>query len=50
MTTEFFRRYIDIVNEAQEPLQLDEGMLDTIKAKITQVATKVFFHLRTWRP
>lgn len=30
MSTELFRRYIDIINENQQPQQLDEGMLDSI--------------------
>lgn len=42
MSTEFLRRYIDIINEAQELQQLDEGLLDTIKAKVAQMAQKVF--------
>lgn len=43
MSSELFRKYIDIVNEnSQEPVQLDEGLLDTIKSKVAQLASKVF--------
>lgn len=33
MSTEFFRKYIDIINESQQP-QLDEGVMDTVKSLI----------------
>ena len=43
MSTELFRNYLDIINEnSQANQQLDEGMLDSIKAKIGQVAQKMF--------
>lgn len=46
MTTDLLRRYIDIIEESthgpNEPEQLDEGLLDTVKAKVAQVAAKVF--------
>ena len=43
MSTELFRNYLDIINEnSQAKQQLDEGMLDSIKAKIGQVAQKMF--------
>jgi hypothetical protein len=33
MSTEFFRNYIDIINENSQPqVQLDEGIMDTIKS------------------
>ena len=45
MSTEFFRNYIDIINEnSQPPMQLDEGMLDGIinwaKSKVQTLASK----------
>ena len=43
MSTEVFRKYIDIINEnTQSPVQLDEGMIDSIKQKISQLAQKMF--------
>ena len=41
MTTQFMRNYIDIINEAQQPHQLDEGMIDTLKGKVKSVVDKV---------
>jgi hypothetical protein len=37
MTTQLMRNYIDIVNEAQEPQQLDEGVIDTLAGKVKQL-------------
>lgn len=42
MSSELFRRYIDIINENQQTIELDEGLLDTVKTKVTQLAQKVF--------
>lgn len=42
MSTELFRRYIDIINEGQQPQQLDEGLLNNIKDKVVAYAQKVF--------
>lgn len=42
MSTELFRRYIDIINENQQSQQLDEGLLNTIKDKVVAYAQKVF--------
>jgi len=41
MSTELFRKYIDIINEGQQQ-QINEGMLDSIKQKIAQLAQKMF--------
>lgn len=32
MSTELFRKYIDIINENQQPQMLDEGMMDIAKS------------------
>ncbi len=37
MTTQLIRNYIDIVNEAQQPQQLDEGVIDTLAGKFQQL-------------
>jgi len=38
MSTELFRNYIDLINENSQPrVQLDEGMMDTIKSVIPKV-------------
>ena len=38
MSTELFRNYIDIIKEAEQPkVQLDEGMMDTIKSLVPKV-------------
>jgi hypothetical protein len=37
MSTELFRKYIDIVNENQQPQQLDEGILSGIQAFISKI-------------
>ena len=43
MSQDLFRKYIDIINENSQPkVQLDEGMLDSIKAKVSQLAQKMF--------
>ena len=35
MSTELYRKYIDIINEnSQEPIQLDEGVLGNLAAKV----------------
>ena len=34
MSTELFRRYIDIINENQQPEQLDEGVMETLKSLV----------------
>ena len=35
MSTDFLRNYIDIIKEAEQPkVQLDEGMMDTIKSLV----------------
>ena len=39
MNPEFFRKYADIVAEA-ETVQLDEGMLDGLKQKVSDLFTK----------
>jgi hypothetical protein len=39
MSTELFRRYIDIINENQQPQQLDEGMIDSV-AKAAKAAVQ----------
>ena len=40
MSTDFLRNYIDIINENSEPkVQLDEGMMDSLKA-VAQNAIK----------
>jgi len=53
MSTELFRKYIDIINENQQPQMLDEGMMDMAKSlaskfmkslgkdAIADIATKV---------
>lgn len=41
MSTELYRKYIDIINEnSQNKVQLDEGMLDSIKDKVMGVVNK----------
>jgi len=41
MSTEFFRNYIDIIKEAEQPTQqLDEGMLQDIKTKASAVISQ----------
>ena len=43
MTTDLLRRYIDIIEESNYgPEQLEEGLLDTVKAKVAQIAARVF--------
>ena len=43
MSQDLFRKYIDIINENSQPkVQLDEGMLDSIKEKVSQLAQKMF--------
>lgn len=43
MTTELLRKYLDIINENNESaVQLDEGLLDTIKQKVMQTAQRYF--------
>jgi hypothetical protein len=38
MSTDFLRNYIDIIKEAEQPqVQLDEGIMDTIKSVIPKV-------------
>ena len=36
-TVEFMRKYADIINEAQQPEQLDEGLLNTLKGLAQKV-------------
>ena len=38
---EFFRKFADIITEAEAPQQLDEGIIDTIKQKTAGFAEKV---------
>jgi len=42
MSTELFRKYIDIVNESQQPVELDEGLINNIKDKVVAYARKMF--------
>ena len=37
MTTQFMRNYIDLINEMQQPQQLDEGAAETIAALIKKI-------------
>jgi archaellum component FlaG (FlaF/FlaG flagellin family) len=37
MTTQFMRNYIDLINEAQQPQQLDEGAAETIAALVKKI-------------
>jgi hypothetical protein len=38
MSTEFFRNYIDIIKEAEQPrVQLDEGMMDSISGLVAKI-------------
>jgi len=38
MSTEVYRKYLDIINENSQPkVQLDEGMLDTMKAAVPKL-------------
>lgn len=42
MSTELFRNYIDIIKEAEQPrAQLDEGMMDLIKAGAQKLVKKL---------
>jgi len=36
MSTELFRKYIDIINENQQPQMLDEGMMDILKSLVNK--------------
>ena len=41
MSADFFRNYIDIIKEAEQPrVQLDEGMLQDLKSKISALMTQ----------
>lgn len=43
MSTEYSRKLLDIINENSQPkVQLDEGLLDTVKAKVGQMVGKLF--------
>jgi len=37
MSTEIFRKYIDIINESQQPQQLDEGLLSGLQGIISKI-------------
>lgn len=37
MSTELFRKYIDIINESQQPQQLDEGVLSGVQTIISKI-------------
>ena len=37
MSTQLFRKYIDIINENQQHQQLNEGMIDTIKGYLPKI-------------
>ena len=42
MSADFFRNYIDIINENSEPkVQLDEGMMDSLKAVAQNAIKKI---------
>lgn len=42
MSTELFRNYIDIIKEAEQPrVQLDEGMIDSLKAAAQSAIKKI---------
>lgn len=41
MSTELFRRYIDIINEAEESQQLDEGLIDNLKQTAQKAIQKL---------
>jgi hypothetical protein len=40
-TVEFMRKYADIINEAQQPEQLNEGMLDSLVQKVKGAMSKI---------
>ena len=37
-TVDFMRKYADLINEAQQPEQLNEGIVDTIKQYVSKIA------------
>ena len=37
MDPKFFRRYADLITEAEQPKQLDEGVMDSIKAMVMKI-------------
>lgn len=41
MSTELFRRYIDIINENQQPQQLNEGLIDNLKQTAQKAIEKL---------
>lgn len=46
MSTQFFRNYIDIINEAQQPrVQLDEGIMDMLNPYIKKAANALMSKL-----
>jgi len=41
MDPKFFRRYADLITEAEQPEQLDEGVMDTIKSAFSKAIQKL---------